>query len=765
MRLFTAVLAVVSTSSFGAAGLAAPPDPSPRPVVVPWSNSVELDGAESVLSHAAGLGFLPGFELAAVMTSRLQGDAAVAGAAVMLGARLGPLALALGVGGVGDGPGSDTTTTRVDFGVALRLGDSLSIGYQNTSLYNEDVPAIDRYDGSSISLTWRPTRGFGLALAVDHFDDPLPVAAGVEENPIVRAGFAFRPFTQRVTLGLEGARELAGDAYWRVTGSARAMVVPGLALGVYGRFGFAEAGPAPATTEIGAMLGIYQGGLGIETGFDFAQTDGSTTDQSRLSVLVRGRAERLPSIRPDTHQVVRLALRGELAERPDETLFGDPQPGFAHYLEALEMMRRDDHVDGLVIQIDVAPSWVQCWELRASIARLRAAKKKVVVVLTVADMRAMYLAAAADDVELYAGGGLMLTGLAITQTYYLGLMQRLGVNAEFVKWEDYKSAPEAFTRTGPSEPSKEQTRALLDGVDAAWIDAVKSGRKKDEAELRAMLESGPQSMNDATRLGLVDGLVEADALGEVVQRVFGKEARVVEHYRPPMESFAAWAKAPTIAIIAVTGSIVDGGSSGPLPLPIPFIGSETTGDETFIRSLEAASDDGSVVGIIVRVDSGGGSATASDRMNRAVINAAKKKPLIVSFGDVAASGGYYLAAGAPTILASPLTITGSIGIFSGKVDLSGFYALLGITHNVEKTNSRADMMDPYRPFTDAEREQAQNALKAYYDRFVKVVSDGRKLPLADTYAIARGRVWLGTSTSACSARSLSIESAHARGSR
>ncbi|MFO0746344.1 MAG: signal peptide peptidase SppA [Myxococcota bacterium] len=735
------VLACVVVALCGAGtASAAPPDPSPRPIVVPWSSTVDLDGAESVLSHAAGLGFIDGVELAAVMTSRLEGRATVAGGGLLLGARLGPLALGLGLGWVGDGPDSDTTTTRIDFGVALRLGASAALGYQFTSLGNDDDVLLDRYATSSLSATFRPWRAFGFGLALDHFNRPT-TRVEASEHPLLRLALGLRP-ADALTFGVEGSRELADDAYWRVTGSARWMVVPGLAVGAYGRFGFAESGPAPATTEVGAMLGLYQGSLGVESGFDLTKVDGAA-DEARLSVLVRARSEPLPSLVPRSHLVVRLALRGEITERPSTPFLGSPGAGFAHYLMALDMIAADERVDGLVLQIDQAPSWTQSWELREAIARLKAAKKKVVAILTVGDMRAMYLASAADEVHLYAAGALMLFGLSITQSYYLGLMDKLGVKAEFVKFEAYKSAPEAFTRTGPSDPAQEQTRALLDGVDEAWLDAVSVGRRKTIDELKAIRQNGPQTMKDALSLGLVDGLVEADAVGKLVQTVFGAEAHLVDHYEPAVETYQRWGRAPVIAIVPVTGSIVEGGSAGPLPFPIPFLGAETTGDESFVRAVEKAAADPTVAGIIIRVDSGGGSAVGSDRMHRAVVNAAKQKPLIVSFGDIAASGGYYLAAGAPEILASPLTITGSIGIFTGKVDLSGFYALLGITTHTEKTNDRADVLEPYRGFTDPERDRAQTALKAYYDRFVELVSAGRKIPLETAYSVARGRVWLG----------------------
>ena len=405
------------------------------------------------------------------------------------------------------------------------------------------------------------------------------------------------------------------------------------------------------------------------------------------------------------------------------------------------MLTHDPDVAGLVLQIQQAPGWAQMWELRAALARFKAAGKRVHAVLTVGDMRALYLASAAHQVHLHRAGGLFLTGLAITRTYLFGLMEKLGVKAEIVKYEDYKSASEAWTRTGPSEPAREQDRAILDGVFAAWRDALTTGRAVSAADLGRLLDGGPQTMHVALAEHLVDHLVDDDAVADLVAQDL-PGAQVVERYVPSPTAWRRWGGPREIAILPVVGSIVDGPSAG--ALPIPLLGGETTGDASFIAALEAAVADGNVIGVVVRVDSGGGSAIASDKMHRAIAKAAEKKPVVVSFGEVAASGGYYLAVASRTIMATPLTITGSIGIFSGKADTSGLYALLGLTTATERTGERADMMHGHRPWTERERELAHAALRAYYDRFLELVAAGRKISVEEAQRLARGRVWLGT---------------------
>jgi protease-4 len=727
---------VVGLTSFSQAH-AAPPGPGPRPLVLPWGFRADLDGVESTVGHAAGLGFLDGYEVGLLGTARLRGPDPVSSLAGLGAMRLGPVGLGLAFSGIADGRDADTHTTRLDIALALRLSDTFALGAQWVDLGSGTDPALDDYRAFHFTGTWRPSRSFSLAFGIDDLDRPILPGSTREVDPTAFLSFGFRPGTERVSFGIDAARPLTdASSRWDLGATVRAMLVPGLWLGGWARYGLDEAG-GDGDFQGGLTLGLPQSGVEVASGFD-ADRDGS-----RLTTLVKGGSPARPSLIKTGHRVVRIRLSGPLPERPKKTLFGAPTAGFVHWLMALDIVAKDPHVAGLLLQIDAAPSWAQSWELRQAIGRIQKSGKKVLALLTVGDMRSHYLASAADEIHLYAAGGLMMTGLAVTQTYLFGMLDKLGVRADLLKWDEYKSAPEVYMQSAPSEPSREQTRAILDGMYAEWLAAVATGRKLERETVEKLLEAGPQSMHVAKESRLVDGLVESDAIGKLVESSFGRGAVVVDGYTPPPEGFTRWAGKKRIAILPVTGSIVDGPSSGPNPLPIPFVGGETTGDASFIPALEAAVADPDVAGIVIRVDSGGGSAIASDRMHRAVVNAKKRKPIVVSFGDVAASGGYYLAAGVP-IHATPVTITGSIGIFAGKVDISGLYALLGLSTHTEKTNARADMMSTFRPYTDEERLAARATLRSYYDRFLEIVSAGRKMTVAEVDAVARGRVWLGS---------------------
>jgi len=739
-RVATAARALLCVSlGLASSAHAGPPADDPRPVVIPWTFAPEQSGVESLLHHAAGLGYMSSLELGLGVTTRLDGDAPVNSVVGLAGARLGPLALALGVASIGDGPDTGSSTTRVDFGLALRLGSAASLGLGWHGLSNDDDEALDDYESWSLSLDLRPLRAFALALAIDHLD--TPELGGAEQDAVARLAIGLRPATERITIGLEAARTLGDDALWTVGGSVRFMLVPGLVLGGYGRLVTAESGddPTPDRVEAGAFIGLYQGGISLESSADFGDTDGAS--DASLSFLLAARSEGAASLTHQTDVVVKLPIRGPIPERPAQALFGPSPSGFAQWMQYLDILVADPDVRGVVLEIEQAPSWAQMWELRRVLQRMKDAGKRVHAVMTVGDMRAMYLASIADRIHLHRAGGLFLTGLAMTRTYYFGLMEKLGIKAEIVRYEEYKSSPEALTQTGPSEPSKEADKAVLDGIWKEWRAAITTGRSLTDADVDRLLDGGPQTMHVAVEQRLVDDLIDDDAIAKAVESDI-PGARVVDSYRPAPRAWKRWGGQRRIAILPVVGSIVDGKSGGALPLPV--LGSETTGDASFVPAIQAAAADANVVGIVVRVSSGGGSAIASDKMHRALTKAAEKKPVIVSFGDVAASGGYYLAAGAPKILCTPVTITGSIGIFSGKADISGLYALLGLSTSTLRTNERADMMQSHRPWTDHERELAKTALKAYYDRFIGVVAEGRSFDTERAHALAHGRVWLGT---------------------
>jgi len=730
------------------------PNPAPVPLYIPWTIAAEDDGVESVLGHHAGLGFLNGVEFGFSFALPTSGEEERSTQfSWMLGGSLGPLALGIGYSLFPSSAGIDALTHRVDIGTAVRLSHGWTLAFGWHGFYSNVDAQLDQYESWSISTTLRPLRWLALGVGFDRINTPR---YGADVIPAIgKFSVAFRPNTERFSFGIDATADIDEPAGWSVGGSLRAMPVDGFVIGAYGRYArggydaMLQARPDTDVVQWGAYIGLSQSAVEVQTGVDGTQVlDGPGASRTTFNTLIKAGTNRRTSLVTPKKRIVGLRIAGAIPERVTTGLLGGlltPSRGtpFAYWLAAFDIVARDPDVSGLMLRLDAAPSWAQCWELREAIDRIRKAGKSVFVYFANGDMKTLYLASAADKTFMHPAGTIMAQGLAITRSYYGDMLKHLGVNAQFIKYAEYKSAPEAFTGTGPSDPAKQQTRELLAAFERQWNAAVGKGRNKSVEELTKVLKDGPLTAELAKKHGMVDAIVADEALGQALKDALGHPASLVRRYRPSPSAWARWSAARKVAIVPVTGSIVDGYSSEALPIDLPFIGGDTTGDRSFIPALMAAARDPSVLGIVVRVNSGGGAVLASDKMYRAIQKAAKAKPLVVSFGNVAASGGYYLAAGAPRITATPPTITGSIGIFAGKVDLSELYRKVGISTHTERTLPAADAMGMHRPFTEAELERAMTRLKSYYDMFVGVVASGRKLNKQAAFERAKGRVYDG----------------------
>jgi protease-4 len=275
---------------------------------------------------------------------------------------------------------------------------------------------------------------------------------------------------------------------------------------------------------------------------------------------------------------------------------------------------------------------------------------------------------------------------------------------------------------------------LYDSIYGSFVGAIAEGRKLGRDKVLELIDGGPYSAGDLEKSALVDAVATPRELDKLVHAEIGGGFRVgsAPNRRPERWSY------PAIAVVHIEGDIVDGESTD-----IPLIGRRLAGSETIAKAIAAARGDGNVKAIVLRIDSPGGSAVASEVISREVFATRGVKPIICSMGDVAASGGYFAAAGCDRIFAEPTTITGSIGIFYGKFDLSALLARLGITWTTFKRGQRSDMESYFRPFTDAERAFVKTRLRYFYGRFIKAVAQGRGLTEAQVDDVGRGHVWSG----------------------
>lgn len=739
-KLTIAAWALAAVAGVDPIAHAAVPDEAPRSPRLPWSTAAEQDRGDSVFGHAAGLGLMEGSEFGVGFSSHALGPARADGLYGFAATRLGPVGMGLAYSHFVENDRLIEGTERLDLSAGYQIMPGFSAGFRYTGLFN-DLPTgaggeVGRYHSVALSTTWRPVRALSVAASIDRLN--RPDVGAVKLDPVATLGLAIRPGSERVAFGLDGRAILRDAEGWSAGVSLRIMPVAGFEIGGHGRY--SRMAGDPDFLEWGFYLRFGQGPWGVAAGIDRADP---ATSGGAASMLVSSQATwssaRQPSLVTPKHRVVKLTFGGTVPERRPVELLAPEIPPFGYWLVLLEVLAADPDVDAVLIDIVGAPAWGQCWELRQHLGRLKAAGKKVYAQLEWGDMRDMYLASIADRIYLHPAGGLMLTGLSVTRTYLKGLLDKIGVNAQFVKHEGYKSAPERFTQTGPSEKAQEQSKQLLYGFDRAWFDAMEKGRGLDRAALDKIIAEGPQTTTRAHELNLVDSVLYDDELEDALSEELGARVSIVEHYRPPPRTWRRWGGRQRVAVVPVVGSIIDGRAR---KFTLPYVG-QTTGDLDFKDWLAAAVDAPDIVGIVVRVDSPGGSVVASDKMYRAVQKAAEKKPLVISFGDIAASGGYYLAMGGAPIIASPVTITGSIGIFTGKADLSGLYDKLGITSSTDKTHAHADQGGTHRPWTEAELKRARERLGAYYDRFVSLVAKGRGLSKEEARERARGRVYLG----------------------
>jgi protease-4 len=306
------------------------------------------------------------------------------------------------------------------------------------------------------------------------------------------------------------------------------------------------------------------------------------------------------------------------------------------------------------------------------------------------------------------------------------------VRAQFEGVGKYKNAPNQFTETGFTPPHREQMEALLDSLFEEYLGAIAKGRGKTLEQVREAVDRGPYDAAGAKRAGLVDDLRYRDQL-----ELDLKDASRVTPTRYLRSGRPFFDTRPKVALIYAVGDIIPGASqSGPL-------GGDYAGSDTVAAAFRQARDDKNIRAVVFRVDSPGGFGPAADVMWREVAATRKSKPVVVSMGDYAASGGYYVSMGSDYILAQPGTLTGSIGVFSGKFDLRGLYEKIGLSKELIGRGKNAHIYTEYRSWSEAERARVREMNLAFYEDFVKRVSEGRKKKYAEVDDVAQGRVWTG----------------------
>jgi protease IV len=444
------------------------------------------------------------------------------------------------------------------------------------------------------------------------------------------------------------------------------------------------------------------------------------------------------------HATLILRIGGTLVENPPADVFGQVTGG-AHaqtlrsYVDALHRAKADSRIASVLIaptHFDL-PYWAKVQELRDAILDFRKSGKTVSAYLEDGGDREYYLATACDRIFMVPSAALDVKGIASYDVFLRGTFDKIGAKADFEHIAEYKTATNQLMERGFTPAHREMGESLNRDMYEQLVRGIAEGRKKRVEDVRALIDEGPFLPETAVRAGLVDKLAYEDQLDDL--GALSKNA-TVEGEDYVRARFRPGARGPRIAVIYISG-VIAGGDSGFDPL-----NGEVVGSKALLEAIRSARADASVRAIVLRIDSPGGSSTASDVIWRELAVTRDQKPgrpLVASMSDLAASGGYYVAVAAPLIVAQPATLTGSIGIFGGKVVTGGTYEKLGANIESLSIGRNAEMESPVRPFNDSERAKLREQLQAFYGQFVAKVAASRKMPVARVEELARGRVWTG----------------------
>lgn len=598
-------------------------------------------------------------------------------------------------------------------GLGYTIQRSLMVGLR-WRLFGGGGDAIESRSSLDVGALWRPSQYLMAGAVMRGVVGPVSAAHGLDRTLL--GGLAVRPTgTDALTLGADVVVPWHGDIGARA-GARVAIPYVGY-LRAEGTWDF-ETSAWRAGAGLDVVWGRARAGGGAFAG------DG---DALGYTASVGWDGDRSPVGIPDSGVSVTVPL--------------DSSPGARSMLRLLwrlERLRRDPAVRAVLFAPrDEVGGLAHAEELRESFKRLQRRGVRVACHLTEASASTWYACAGADRVVVDPAGGVRLAGLR-TARYYLGpALWNLGVRTDFVRIGDWKSAPEQFTREGGSGPAREQEERILDDSLANLVAGVAQSREVSPEEARTIITGGPYTAREARSQHMIDTIAGLEAT-ERALAVSVNAAQIDYEDYVPIRS-RRWSSGRSIAVVMIDGDIIEGESS-----EVPVVGMHRSGDTSVAEALRLAAADSRVGAIVLRVDSPGGSALASDLIWRAVAQAARRKPVIASFSRIAASGGYYVAAGAREIIADPSCLTGSIGIFYGKADIAGLLGRIEVGVELTRRGDRADMESIFRPYTPEERTFLAGKIGEFYNLFLTRVAAGRHRDAAAIDAVGEGRVWSGT---------------------
>lgn len=437
-----------------------------------------------------------------------------------------------------------------------------------------------------------------------------------------------------------------------------------------------------------------------------------------------------------------LHLEGAMPEQPPVELplpFLEQQQPMT-IVETWQLLRRaasDSRIKAVVLEPrNLGVGWAKLEELRDDIVAFKKSGKPVYAYLRGAGTHEYYVATAADKIFMSPEDELDVKGLRAELMYVKAGLDKLGVQLEFEHVGKYKDAPDMFTRTTPTPETLEVMNQILDQYFGDLVNTMAQGRKKQPEDIRRLIDDGPFVGKSAVDGGLVDALIFEDEMYAQLKDRLKIEIKKISEQDYAIAPFSGTEGRTKIAYVVGQGEITRGSTH------------DTASDEGItgigmVKLLRQVGNDSSIKGVILRIDSPGGDGIASDDILHEAKVLSQKKPVVISMSDLAASGGYFIAMTGDPVIAYPNTLTGSIGVFFGKVNLRGLYDKVGVNKNTLTRGRFADIDSDYRPLTPEERAKLDREIQIFYQGFVQRVADGRKRKYDYVEPLAQGRVWMG----------------------
>ena len=492
----------------------------------------------------------------------------------------------------------------------------------------------------------------------------------------------------------------------------------------------------------------YSAGLTLFVGIVEAGVQQRTETRDGLAWLGATRFSHPTILKKHREKFVELRLKGPLVEYQSASSWWQPRYRTLYsVIRKIERYSEDPDVSGIVLRLEnFTAGWAKLQEIRDALLDFMYTGKSVVVYLETCGNGGYYLASVADHIFMNPVGHLGLTGLSAHTMFMRRTLDWVGLDPQYASSGRYKSASDSYTREEMSDAQREALNSILDELFKEFIADIAEGRGYIEEQVRDLINDGPFTAADAFSAGLVDSLVYDDEIEDVLRAFFGSKTTLIAEKKHDwkVELNDTWddLREKSIAIIFCSGEITPGESSeGNL------FSDETMGSTTIASALRKARENKCIKAIVLRIDSPGGSLLASDIILREVKRCRDgddRKPVIVSMSDVAGSGGYYIACMADTIIAMAGTITGSIGVVSGKMTYHNLLKKLKIGTETINRGNHADMWSGERSFTDEEWEKLKRETDQYYRNFVELVAEGREMDTSAVNEVAQGRIWTGS---------------------